>query len=204
MVLSVTMTTEQSAAFAQAPGRPAASLTTRLRRGERAALAELYDLHAPRAYAVAMRVLGDAAMAEDIVHDAFIWLWEHRDRLDLEKGPPEALLLTVAHRRAIDAQRRLSRRRVRENGNSAIDPVDEAALATIAAIDRQDLVKAVRDSLANLSPEQRDALELAYFGGMTQADIAERQQVPVGTVKSRMRLALGHLRERIGGSHADV
>lgn len=199
MVLSTSMTGENPAAVAGVFTTTANELAARLRRREPAALAQLYDEHAGRAFAVAMRVLRDGQLSEDVVHDAFIWIWEHVDRLDPAKGPPEALLLTVTHRRAIDVVRRRTNRRRRELAGAVIDRVDEDAFAIIAAVDRSDVVKAVRDSLDSLSPEQRDVIELCYFGGLTQAAVAEKQQVAIGTVKSRLRLALGHLRAQLGG-----
>ena len=180
-------------------------LATRLAQRDRAALGELYDAMSRRAFGLAYRVLGDGQAAEDVVQDAFLWLWEHADRVDASRGAPEALLLTVTHRRAIDALRRRSHRRRREHTGVDVDPVDEAAFSILAALEAEQAAIAVRDCLAGLAAEQREAIELAYFGGMTQAEIAERQDVALGTVKSRMRLGLARLRSALGGgSRADV
>jgi RNA polymerase sigma-70 factor (ECF subfamily) len=181
------------------------SLAARLARRDRAALAELYDQVSGRAFGLAYRVLGDAEAAEDVVQDAFLWLWEHAERVDAARGAPEALLLTVTHRRAIDSVRRRSNRRRRERDEIDFDPVDHEALAILSAVERPDMARDIREGLAGLAAEQREAIELAYFGGMTQAEIAAHQEVAVGTVKSRMRLGLARLRTALGGgSRADL
>jgi RNA polymerase sigma-70 factor (ECF subfamily) len=191
------------AAHAAVTTRP--DLATRLAQRDRAALAELYDGASRRAFGLAYRVLGDGQAAEDVVQDAFLWIWEHADRLDASRGTPEALLLTVTHRRAIDALRRRNHRQRKEQPGADVDAIDESAFSILAAVEAQQIALNVRDCLAGLAVEQREAIELAYFGGMTQAEIAERQDVALGTVKSRTRLGLARLRAALGGgSRADV
>ena len=171
----------------------------RLRQGEEAALAELYDHFAGRAFGLALRVLNDFHAAEDVVQDAFLWTWENADRIDETRGSPGALLLTVTHRRAVDALRR-RKHRERKADASAIEVVDREALKMLAKVDDQDLIDRMKLGLRSLSEPQRQVVEMAYFGGMTQVAIAEEVATPVGTVKSRLRLALGHLRKSLGGA----
>lgn len=158
------------------------------------ALAALYDACAPRAYGLALRILRDEHAAADAVHDAFLWLWEHLERFDAARGAPEALLLTIVHRRALDAARS------RRNGRASlpVEPVDEGALAELARVDAADLHEAVRRAVRELPPDQRVALELAYFRGFAGREIAEVLHIPEGTVRSRLRLALAKIRAALG------
>lgn len=158
------------------------------------ALAALYDSCADRAFALALRILRDDHAAADAVHDAFLWLWEHLDRFDASRGAPEALLLTIVHRRAIDLLRS------RRNGRtpSVPEPVEEQALAELARIDASDIHAAVRSAVRELPAEQRVVLELAYFRGSVAREIAEALHIPEGTVRSRLRLALSKIRAALG------
>lgn len=167
-------------------------LIARLVRRDTAALAELYDRMGRRAFGLAYRVLDDGDAAEDVVQDAFIWVWEHADRLDARRGRVEPLLLTIVHRRAIDAVRARGRRMAR-SGAMPDDLADETAHGADLLSDDVALDQA-RRALNQLPGEQRDALQLAYFEGMTQQQIADRLKIPLGTVKSRLRLGLQKLR----------
>lgn len=172
-----------------------ASLGERLARREGPALAELYDACAGRAFGLAYRMLGDGPAAEDVVQDAFLWLWEHAERIDAGRGNVEALLLTVTHRRSIDQLRRRSRHTAAQRDMATqAEPLDEAALAMLAAIDNTTARDRLRAALRDLQAEQREAVELAFFGGMTHRQIAKARDLPVGTVKSRLRLAMERLR----------
>jgi RNA polymerase sigma-70 factor (ECF subfamily) len=167
----------------------------RLARRDRTALAELYDACSGRAFGLAYRVTGDGPAAEDVVHDAFLWMWEHGDRVDATRGSPEALLLTVTHRRAIDYVRKRSRQDARRPGGEVFpDAIDEQALALLAEVDEAEVRERVLVALEGLNPEQREAVDLAFFQGMTHQQIAAARSLPVGTVKSRLRLAMGRLR----------
>ena len=176
-------------------------LAARLRRREASALEELYDSVAPRAYGLAYRVLGDGQSAEDVVQEAFAWIWDNSDRVDPNRGSVESLLMTVVHRRAIDAVRARTRRStlgsvaIRER--ILVETVDVAIDAERAA-DADTVTRLVN----NLPDDQRQILELAYFKGMTHVEIAGSLDIPLGTVKSRLRLAMASLRRsfRPGGS----
>jgi RNA polymerase sigma-70 factor (ECF subfamily) len=160
-------------------------------RSEQSALAELYDRYGRPAYGLALRVLRDEALAEDAVQDAFMAIWKTAARFVPEKGSASTWILTLVHRRAVDLVRREERRRA--------DPLDETPLESGGATEEEASIRerrrAVQAALAQLPEEQRQALELAYYGGLSQSELAERLGVPLGTVKSRMFAALAKLRD---------
>jgi RNA polymerase sigma factor (sigma-70 family) len=163
-------------------------------RGDEEALASLYDRYAGVAYAVALRVVRDSGLAQDAVQDAFLAAWRTAAGFDPARGTGSTWLLTLVHRRAVDVVRREQRRRAEPLGEGARDAggtVDEDALI-------RDRRRAVQEALARLPPEQRQALELAYYGGLTQSELAEQLGLPLGTVKSRMFAALARLRDLLG------
>ena len=194
-------------------GGPAAStndsaLALRLQARDATALAELYRAHRRRAFGLAYRVLGDGAAAEDAVQAAFLALWERADRIT-PAGSLGALVMTVVHRRAVDLARRRARTgriEVPRSGSDdadATDPSeaipDEAAQDAFARIleDDERTRRRLSAALDQLPQEQRAVVELAYFEGLTHRVIAERLGLPGGTVKSRLRLGLGHLRDAL-------
>jgi RNA polymerase sigma-70 factor (ECF subfamily) len=169
------------------------ALMPALRNRDTRALENLYDLCGGRAYSLAYRILSDHGSAEDAVQDAFIDLWQHTDRLNPERGSLLSLLLTMVHHKAIDRLRK-TRGQTRLHTTidiSLIQEIDaEARDVADIALDRSSVEKA----LTVLPAEQSRAVELAYFGGYTQVEIASIMNVPLGTVKSRLRLALDRLR----------
>lgn len=170
-------------------------LLERLRDRDERALADLYDEMGGRAYGLAYRVLRDGAAAEDAVQAAFTMIWEQGDRLDPGRGSVQGLLLTIVHRRAVDAARARQRHEFR-NGPLAIDPADEAP-TTLDALVADDRAAGVRSALSALSEVQRTIVLLAYFDGLTHQEIAARLELPLGTVKSRLRLAMRRLRTEL-------
>jgi RNA polymerase sigma factor (sigma-70 family) len=166
----------------------------RVARADEAALAEAYDRFGRVAYGLAVRILRDAALAEDAVQDAFLAVWRTAVSFDPSRGTASTWIMTLVHRRAVDVVRREDRRRAQ--------PLDDAPQGTGETTDEQAAVReqrrAVQAALAQLSPDQREALELAYYGGLSQSELAERLGVPVGTVKSRMFAALAKLRDLLG------
>jgi RNA polymerase sigma-70 factor (ECF subfamily) len=153
-------------------------------------LAGLYDLFGRRAYGIALRVLRDETLAEDAVQDAFLTVWRRAAEYRPERGAPSAWIFTIVHRRAVDLVRREQRRRA--------GPIEEYEEPAGAASDETVLVRAeqarVRRALAQLGPEQRRMIELAYYGGLTQSEIAAELGRPLGTVKSATFTALSRLR----------
>jgi RNA polymerase sigma-70 factor, ECF subfamily len=170
---------------------PDEALPALVARGDEQALAELYDRFGRVAYGVALRVLRDAALAEDAVQDGFLTAWRTAAGFDPARGKASTWLLTLVHRRAVDVVRREERRRA--------DVLDDAPIASGDATDEsaeiRDERRRVQAALAKLPPDQREALELAYYGGLTQTELAERLSVPLGTIKSRMFTALSRLRD---------
>jgi RNA polymerase sigma-70 factor (ECF subfamily) len=176
--------------------RSDAALMAQLAEGEMAALGELYDRYGGTAYALAYRLLADRAAAEDVVQDTFLSLWRNAARFDAARGTVRFWLLTTVRRRCIDLLR------MRRRGEGTGDPVDLAdAAERLAAeddvwrtVERTLTAGEVRRALAALPAEQQQAIQLAFFGGLTHAQIAAQMHLPLGTVKGRLRLALDHLR----------
>jgi RNA polymerase sigma factor (sigma-70 family) len=163
-------------------------------RSEQTALAELYDRYGRLAYGLALRVLRDEALAEDAVQEAFLAVWRAAPRFVPERGRASTWILTLVHRRAVDLVRREERRRadslatVPEPGGTGADE------DVVLRLQRQ----RVQQALGLLPDPQREALELAYYGGFTQSELAERLGQPLGTIKSRMFGGLSRMRELLG------
>lgn len=171
------------------------------RRDGRAA-GELYERFASRVYGLGIVMLGNDAMAQDLVQDTFVKLWRSADRFDPSRGRLETWVLLVARSLAIDAIRRrvLDARAMERIG---IEPETSTDAGPEEIAETQDLASRARHAMASLSDEQRAALELAYFGGKTSAEVAELEGIPLGTAKTRIRTALLRLREALG-EHRDV
>ena len=168
----------------------------RLADGELDALEDLYDRYKTMAYSIAYRITNDATLAEDVVQEAFLGAWRNAARYVEGRGSVKTWLMAIVHHRAIDAVRR--RRPTTELPDVELPP--PAAFTTpdvwaevAAGLD----ATTVRDALAALSEVQREAIELAYFAGLTQQEIADRTATPLGTVKSRMRLGLLAMRRSL-------
>lgn len=163
------------------------------------ALVMLYDRYGRIAFGLAYRILGDAATAEEVVQDAFMSIWRRADSFDASKGNSRSWLLSIVHHRAIDQLRGRFGRRRGEVDFDALEPI-------LAGPDLWSEVagglraEAVRTALRTLPEEQRRAIDLAYFEGYTQQEIAERTGTPLGTVKSRMRLGLRKLHDTLVAS----
>jgi RNA polymerase sigma-70 factor, ECF subfamily len=156
------------------------------------ALAELYDRFGGVAYGLALRILRDEALAQDAVQEAFLAVWRSADRFLAERAKASTWILTLVHRRAVDLVRREDRRRGEplEHGAEPVAPATTEDEATIGFERR-----VVQEALRQLTPEQREALELGYYGGLTQSELAERLGQPLGTIKSRMFTGLSRLRD---------
>ena len=160
-------------------------------RGDDDALGVLYDRFGRVAYGLAFRILRDQSLAEDAVQEAFLAVWRSADAYKRERAKPSTWILTVVHRRAVDLVRREERRRG-EPLEAAPEPTSQPADEDASLRDQR---VAVQAALSELPGDQRQALELAYYGGLTQSQLAERLGVPLGTIKSRMFAGLGRLRE---------
>jgi RNA polymerase sigma-70 factor (ECF subfamily) len=167
----------------------AESLIRRLITGDHKALGEFYDLYAGLVNGLALRILHDRTEAEDVVQEVFVQVWRQATRFDPRRGSPEAWVCTIARSRALDRLRRRTSRR--EDAHTA--PPGAVALP------RSDEALAVRKALEGLSPDQRRALELAYYEGLTQSEISERLREPLGTIKTRIRSGLIALRKAFQG-----
>ncbi len=171
-------------------------LVQRLQAGDRDALGELYDRHAPLMYGTALRILRNPSDAEDSVQEAWVQAWNHADRFDSARGTVASWLVTIARTRALDRYRSLASRR---RGQSTL----EASPPVLSADPRADVARiGVREKIASamaaLDPKQRQVLEIAYFEGLSQSEIAERLKTPLGTVKFWTREGLAKLREMLG------
>jgi RNA polymerase sigma-70 factor (ECF subfamily) len=168
--------------------------------GDASATERLYDLYASRVYGLGLVMLGNESAAEDLVQDTLVKVWRNAARYDPARGSLDTWILLMARNLAIDSLRRrvlearmLQATRPRDESDPAAGPDKVAETA--------DLVDRARRAMASLSDGQRAALELAYFGGKTSAEVAELEGIPLGTAKTRIRTALLKLRESLETSH---
>ena len=168
----------------------------RLAAGDREAVAELYDRHAARVLGLAFRIVQNSSDAEDVVQEVFSQAWRTAPSYQAARGTVVGWLLMMARTRAIDRLRsRQSRRDVQGAPDLDAIPSDAASLADQVIANQQ--AAGVRAAMETLPAEQRTALDLAYFEGLTQTEIAERLRIPLGTVKTRIRAALASLRRSV-------
>jgi RNA polymerase sigma-70 factor, ECF subfamily len=174
----------------EAPRRTDEELVEAVARADEDALGELYDRFGKVAYGLAYKILQDAALAEDAVQEAFLQIWRGAGSYRPERAKASTWLLTFVHRRAVDLVRREQKRRtlpVVVEPQGADPGADEEALQR----SRREIVQ---DALRRLPAEQREPIELAYYAGLTQSELAERLGQPLGTIKSRMFTGLQRLR----------
>jgi len=170
-------------------------LLERVAAGERAALMALYDRFGASLTAVALRVTGSRAEAEEVVQDAMVRAWREAQTFDRARGSAAAWLLTLTRNRAIDVIR-ARRRRTGYEEHSAAESLDAPPSPEREVADAQ-RAEAVRRAMERLRPEQRSALELAYFSGLSHSEIAAQLQSPLGTVKTRIAQSVKLLREEL-------
>ena len=170
-------------------------LIERLSSGDETALVDLYERYAGFVYGLAVRTLVDRHAAEDVTQEVFVSLWEHPERIDSGRGTLRGFLGTLTHRRAVEAVRREEAHRRREARVSR-DGADVPDV--VEAVLRSDTSGRVRSAVDELPDAQRQALELAYFHGYTFRQVADVLQIPEGTAKSRLRLALARIAKNLG------
>ena len=177
---------------------PVADALERCATGDQQAVATLYDLTSAKVYGLALRVLRNPAQAEEVTQEIYVEAWQHSSSFQPDRGSGLAWLLTITHRRSVDrvrsaqaASRRDTAYGLEELASTPADPADEA-VATLEA-------ERVRGALHALSDLQREALDLAYFQGRTHSEVAAELDVPLGTVKTRIRDGLTRLRSALGG-----
>jgi RNA polymerase sigma-70 factor (ECF subfamily) len=166
-------------------------LATRVRAGDHEAMGTLYDRYSPLVYAVALRVLADTGAAEDVLQEVFMQLWRNPARFDASRGSLGAWLAVIARNRAIDVLRKRHFESDIEDVLVSVEP-DLASEA-----DRSRTAKNVRGALNGMHPAQRQALEMAFFEGLTHAEIAAKTGEPLGTIKTRIRAGLLALRKAL-------
>ena len=192
------------AAVADASGAETDRLIVRrMAGGDQVALGELYDRHSRLLFSLALRIVRERADAEDVLQETFSQAWRQASRFEAARGTVVGWLVTVARSRALD---RLRQRRAHREGSADFDRVAENLADPSRGLDLQ-LVTAeqadrVRQALAALPDELRIPLELAYYEGLSQSEIAERLRTPLGTIKTRMRQTLLRLREALAGAMA--
>jgi RNA polymerase sigma-70 factor (ECF subfamily) len=179
-----------------------AELMSRAASGDERAIAALYDRYGGVVLAVGYRITGQRADAEEVVLEAFAQAWREAPRFDAARGSVAGWLTMIARSRALDLVRARGRRE-RITASAAAERPDESPAMgdwrsdPAASVDHAERRVRVREALAGLSPPQRQAIELAYFEGLSQSEIAERLQEPLGTIKTRVRLGMQKLRETL-------
>ena len=175
------------------------ALLRRCSRGDESAFAALYDATASRLYGLVVRVIRDPAQSEEVTQEVFLEIWRTSARYDAERGSALSWLMTIAHRKAVDRVRSAeasSRRDTTFHQRDAKVEHDETAEAVTSTLEAQ----RVRQAVSTLTPAQREAIELAYFGGYTHVEVATMLDLPVGTAKTRIRDGLIRLRDTMGVS----
>ena len=173
-----------------------------LRDGNPDAFEVIYDRHGGAAFSLAYRMVGDRNVAEDVTQEAFLSMWRSRVRFDRERGSVRTWILGIVHHRTIDAMRRNVAHDRRRTSAEGIEERHEAPELTDVEAVRREEAREVRAALQTLPGEQSRVIELAYYGGFTHTQIAEMLDMPVGTVKGRMRLGLEKMRREMQGATA--
>ena len=176
-------------------------LLRRVRAGDEAAFRGLFRRYGPSAVALARRVARQPFLAEEVVQEAFLAVWRSPEGYEESRGSVRSWLMGMVHHRAVDAVRReeAQRRRAEDVAGTTIGEVEDPAEQVIEEVDLPQERRAVRAALGELPEEQRQVIELMYFGGLSQSKIAERLSVPLGTVKSRTLLGMRRLRSALEG-----
>jgi len=186
------------AADASARNSALVALIQRISRGDETAVGELYDTTNGIVYSLALRVLGDISNAEEVVLDVYTQVWRQAATYDEGRGTPLAWLLTIARTRSVDRLRSGWQRRQRTEALETSDTTPVSAENPELATEIAERGRLVRAALEDLNSDQRQAIELAYYSGLSHSEIAERLKEPLGTIKTRIRQGMIKLRERLG------
>jgi RNA polymerase sigma-70 factor (ECF subfamily) len=179
-------------------GRSDAALVVAIGRFDESALRELYDRHGGAVFALARRLLNSRTLAEEVAQEIFLRLWNRPERFDPDRGTLRSFLLADTHGRSIDLLRSEAARRERETKEGRMAPTPSFNLESEVLANVQ--AETVRNALAELSDGERNAIELAYFGGYTYREVAEQLGEPEGTVKSRIRTGMKRLRGHLASA----
>ena len=188
---------EEAPAAATGTSDVLTALLKRAGRGDKDAFAELYDATSARVYGLAVRVVRDPAQAEEVAQESFLEIWRGSARFDASRGSAIAWMLTIVHRKAVDRVRSAeaaSRRDTTYQHQNQMVEHDTTADAAHASLE----ARRVRSALTSLTDVQREAVELAYFGGYTHTEVASMLDLPLGTAKTRIRDGLIRLRDAMG------
>ena len=172
-------------------------LMSLVRRGDVRAFELIYDRHSGPAFSLAYRIVGSRSSAEDVVQEAFLSMWRSGARYDRARGSVRTWVLGIVHHRAIEGLRRNAVHDRRRASDEGIEERFEARERTENEVARRDEAQSIREAMDKLPAEQSHVIELAYFGGFSQTEIASMLETPLGTVKGRMRLALEKLRDHL-------
>lgn len=178
------------------------SLLTRIGRHDVSAFEEIYVRYSRPVYSLALRLLGDRQVAQEVTQEIFLSIWRDASGFDPERGSARSWVLSLSHHKSVDALRRMRRRETASLLNAAADPSPVGAIMdeTIRSLESE----TVRQALLALSSEQREAIVLAYYGGYTQQEIATRLEIPLGTVKTRTRDGMLRLRTLLGSEREET
>lgn len=177
--------------------RDADALLRRTARGDQAAFAELFDLVAGPVYGLIRRVLRDPAQSEEVAQEVMLEVWRLAPRFDAKRGGAQSWIMTIAHRRAVDRVRSEQSARARDD-RAAVAGRERPADVVAEEVESRMEHARVRTAMAALTDLQREAVELAYYGGHSYREVAELLDAPLGTVKTRMRDGLIRLRDELG------
>jgi RNA polymerase sigma-70 factor (ECF subfamily) len=175
------------------------TLVSKLAAGDEDALASLYDSTNRIVYGLALRILGEPSSAEDVTMEVYMQVWRTAGSYDPLRGTVLSWLATLARSRALDSLRSRKARRadLEENVDDVVNLRDSRPSPELASV-KDGWSRIVQKAMAQLSPDQREAIELAYFSGLTHAEAAIQTGLPLGTVKTRIRLGMLHLRQLLG------
>ncbi len=193
-----TLSSTREIAAPQAGDQDWTALIRAIASGDQAALSTLYDATSRLVFGLALRVLNDRATAEEVMLDVFTQVWRQAANYDLDRGSPMAWLMTIARSRAIDRLRSGWQDQQRKQPLDVVGDVRSSGISPEEATIISERRKLVRNALGAISTEQRELIELAYYGGLSHSEIALQTNLPLGTVKTRIRLGMLKLRELLG------